>query len=55
MDELLSSAIIEIGDFRVKLYTIIQLVVFWGIIVFVVFIARKGIYRIKSIDIAKKS
>ena len=54
MEELLSTALFEIGDYSVKLHAVVQLTVFWLVIGFVIFVARKGIYRIKSLDEAKK-
>lgn len=54
MEELLSTALFEIGDYSVKLHTVVQLTVFWLVVGFVIFVARKGIYRIKSLDEAKK-
>lgn len=54
MNEFLNNTIVEIGSNTIKLNNIAQLLLFFTIILVVFILAKKGIYRIKTLDEARK-
>lgn len=54
MKEFLEIKILEIGDYTLKLLNVISLIIFVGLVILVLMVMKRVIYRSSSLDLAKK-